>query len=371
MRRIPLNLRPEIECAEHGTHGALPCAWPGCPNGLEEEEFEHDSPVKLEKPRTYRRRAWQSPLGGGSYYSWQSDHLPNWFHVTQTFWNEARRHQLINSAVPTTVYHYTSLEGLIGIVESRSVWMTEFGYLNDRREVRYGVDLLLNTLRQMLQSATEDNVQRLLSTWIARLEGTTNRVCITSFSADGDSLSQWRAYGPIAIGLPVHSLALHVDQSRFQPVEYDPDIQEKLIQVYVSHLVAAFAADVQDQRLECIPDVYHRSDRLLELAVFFKDPAFKTENEYRLAYIDYAEVLNSLGVSSPRKSFRVSNGRIVPYVPSTDVLGSEHREFPLEISEVILGPESDELLEGGVREFLNEKGLPNVQVRKSLVPLRA
>lgn len=65
------------------------------------------------------------------------------------------------------------------------------------------------------------------------------------------------------------------------------------------------------------------------------------------------------------------HGRIIPYVASTEVLQSEHRQFPLEISEVVLGPESDELLEQGVREFLDENGLSEVKVRRSLVPLRS
>jgi hypothetical protein len=338
---------------------------------LQEEAFEEVLIIEREKPRKYSRREWQSPLGS-SYYSWESTDLPNWFFAPQTFWNEARRHRLIPDAFPDTVYHYTSLEGLIGIVESQSVWMTEFGYLNDRREVRHGYDLLLETISQIMDIESSENIRDLLSTWIEKIKGTPNRVCITSFSADSDSdsLSQWRAYGPVALGFPVRPLALHADQSRLQPVEYDPKIQRKLINIYVHHLMSAFAADTKGGRLERIPDVYHKSDRLLELVAFFKDPAFKSENEYRLAYIDYPEVLDSLGIESPPKSFRVSKGKIIPYVPSTKIFQSEHRKFPLEISEVVIGPENDEVLEQGIREFLSEKGLSDVAVRRSLVPLR-
>lgn len=370
MRRIYVGLAYDSKCPEHGTLGVLPCAWPGCSNGIDEDEFEEEPLVESSSPRTWRRREWKSPLGG-PYYSWESSNLPNWFQAPQTFWNEARRLRLVPASHPEIVYHYTSLEGFLGIVKSRSVWMTDFAYLNDRREVRYGLDLLLGAVNEMRGTATRGDVQNLLSAWKEKLEASTNRVCITSFSGDNDSLSQWRAYGPIAIGFPVHPLALHVDQGRLQPVEYDPSTQEKLVQVYVHHLVSAFEADTDGNRLERISDVYHKSDRLLELAVFFKDHAFRTENEYRLVYIDYPDVLSRFGVSSPPRSFRVARGRIIPYVASTEVLKSEHRDFPLEISEVVLGPESDELLEQGVREFLNENGLPNIKVRRSLVPLRS
>lgn len=370
MQRIFVGLAFDKKCSEHGTMGVLPCAWPSCPNGVDADEFEEEPRIKGSKPRGWKRREWKSPHGS-SYYSWENDDLPNWFQAPQTFWNEARRLQLVPVSHPKTVYHYTSLEGFLGIVKSRSVWMTEFAYLNDRREVRYGLDLLLNTVSEMRATATREDVRDLLSNWADKLGGSGNRVCITSFSGDDDSLSQWRAYGPIAVGFPVRSLALHVDQSRLQPVEYDPSVQRKLIEIYVNHLVAAFEADIDGDRLSRIPDIYHKSDRLLELAVFFKDPAFRTENEYRLVYIDYPDLLCSLGIESPPRSFRAARGRIVPYVPSTDVLRSKHRDFALEISEVVLGPESDELLEQGLREFLVENDLASVSVRRSLVPLRS
>lgn len=356
-------------CTEHGNRGPFPCAWPDCPNGLHDDEFEQAPIIQGEEHRCYKRRKWHSPLGS-DYYSWESNALPNWFSAQQTFWNEVRRHKLIPDTFPKVVYHYTSLEGFMGIVNSRAVWMTEFSYLNDRREVSYGLELLLDTIRHLAETEQDDDVRGLLSAWSERLAGAPNRVCITSFSADSDSLSQWRAYGPIAVGFPVHPLALHVNQARLQPVEYNPEAQKKLVTIYVHHLMAAFTADLKCGRLTRSPDIYHKSDRLLELAVFFKDPAFRTENEYRLVYIDYPEVLESLELSSPPKSFRTSKGKIIPYVPSTNVLLSEHRNFELKISEVILGPESDDLLDRGVREFLNENGLSGVEVRRSVVPLR-
>ena len=36
-----------------------------------------------------------------------------------------------------TLYHYTSMSGLAGILESRTVWATEFGALNDTSELTY------------------------------------------------------------------------------------------------------------------------------------------------------------------------------------------------------------------------------------------
>ena len=38
-------------------------------------------------------------------------------------------------AVPT-LYHYTSIGGLLGIVKTKVIWATQVQYLNDMHEVR-------------------------------------------------------------------------------------------------------------------------------------------------------------------------------------------------------------------------------------------
>ena len=348
----------------------FPCAWPGCENGIAEDHFQDCiKPIKSD-PTVYTRREWVSPLGG-SYYSWDSSDLPNWFNVSQTFWNEARRHRLVADSFPEIVYHYTSLEGFFGIVENKSIWLSDYSYLNDRRELKYGADIAKNAIAQLAKTEPDPNPRELFSDWIEKLEVLENRICMASFSSEDDSLSQWRAYGPIAIGFDTRALSLHVDQSRLQPVEYNPEVQKKLIEILVYHLKSAYLVDTTEGRLDRIPDAYHKVYLILELIAFFKDPAFKSENEYRLVYIDIPEVLDSIGLERPPKSFRISKGRIVPYVPSVDILPSEYRDYKLELKEIVLGPESDELLEKGVREFLDENGLTDVISRRSLIPLRS
>lgn len=369
MRQLRLNPFLDSVCLEHGVIGGFPCPWPNCERGISEPQFQEPSPLQGEPSTIYSRREWPSPLGG-VYYSWDSDRLPNWFSCTQTFWNESRRHKLIRDAKADVVYHYTSLDGLIGIVDNRAIWLSDYSYLNDKRELSYGTDLATEVIQSILDTEPDEHVRGLLSAWEDNLSRWQNRVCIASFSFDDDSLSQWRAYGPVAIGFPMQALALHVNQSRLQQVEYERDTQRKLLEVYLHHLCSAFSVDTAAGRIERIPDAYHGAERLLELLVFFKEPAFRSENEVRLAFVDNPQLFDSFKLPRLEKSFRVSRGRIVPYVASVDVLPSRHREFKLEISEVVLGPESDELLKRGIREFLDANGWDNVTVRRSAVPLR-
>lgn len=365
VRQVKLDFL-NTNCETHGTVSLLPCAWPNCPHGIEEDEFEgtyiSGNGIK------FLRRKWESPLG--DYYSWDKLTLPKWFSVKDVFWNEARRHNLVPTKHPDIVYHYTSLEGLIGIIQNRNVWMTDFGYLNDRHELSYGVDLVSEALNEMLECSIDGDIKQLLLAWKENIKRTPNRVCISSFSSDGDSLSQWRAYGPVAIGLSVRDLALHVEDGIFQNVEYDVETQTKLIKIYLNHLVNAFTVDMQEDRLCRAPDLYHRNSRLLEFITFLKNPAFQSEREYRLAYINDPEVLETFNLATPPKSFRVSNGKIIPYVPSTSISLSGYESPPLKITEIIIGPENDALLEQGIKELLTEYNLDEVNVRLSTVPLR-
>lgn len=347
----------------------MPCPWPGCPEGIEEAQFQEASLIEGKEPTTYTRREWVSPAGG-KYYSWDSDALPNWFFTKQTFWNEARRLGLVRKTYPELIYHYTSLEGFVGIVRDRAIWLTDYSYLNDTREISHGRDMIHGVATEMLRAKPEASTAALLESWIRDVGAVERRVWIASFSGDDDSLSQWRAYGPVAIGFVPHDLAMHAMRANLNAVEYDREAQRKLASVYLHHLCQAYAEDAAKNRLERIEDVYHKIDQLIEVVAFFKDPSFSVEHEYRLAYFEYPDMLKSFGLEGVPMHFRVSRSRLLPYVKSPDLEPVPLDDRPLKIAEVVLGPEADKLLERGVREFLAANGLAGIPVRRSNVPYR-
>ena len=324
--------------------------------------------MKGEPPKIYTRRKWLT-LTNGPYYSWDQDNWPNWFSAPKTFWNEARRNFLISEKSPEHIYHYTSVEGFFEIVKSKTLWLSDYSYLNDKRELTHGIELIQDVAAELQKDEIRQPAIDLLDTWIRDI-GQIHRVCIASFSADGDSLSQWRSYGSVALGFEPRDVSLHAHGTNLQRVEYDRDKQRALARTYLHHLREAYMVDSEGNRLERIPDVYHRTDRLIELIAFFKDPAFSVENEYRLAYIEYPQTFDSLGIEAPAKRFRVSRSRILPYVVSSEIEPFPGNERPLEIREVVLGPETDNLLERGIREFLQSENLSEVVVRRSTVPYR-
>ncbi len=223
---------------------------------------------------------------------------------------------------------------------------------------------------ELLANESRPQVIDLLRQWITDLQSPVHRVCVASFSGLGDSLSQWRAYGHIAVGFEPRDISLHAYRANLRPVEYLRDRQRALVDLHLHHMREAYLVDSDAGRLERIEDVYHRTDRLIELIAFFKDPAFAAEQEYRLAFIEHPELMPSLGHKCSAKRFRVSRGRIIPYVLSNELEPVLSSGRDLKIREVVLGPGADATLERGIREFLTESDMREVEVKRSRVPYR-
>lgn len=359
----------ETRCNDHGSWGGLVCPWPNCSNGLPEGQFKVDSLIEGEPSDIYSRREWRT-LNNESYYSWDQDTLPNWFSCPNTFWNEARRKKLVATEFAKQIYHYTSIEGFFGIVKSKGLWLSDYSYLNDKRELVHGIELIQDITTELLKNETRQLAIDLLNVWSEEISSRKHLVYVASFSSDDDSLSQWRSYGQIALGFKPYTIQRHAHPASLQRVEYDRDTQRALIQTYLHHLREAYMVDIQDNRLERIHDVYHMTDRLIQLVAFFKDPGFRGENEYRLAYIEDPQLLEQRGVPAPTKQFRVNRSKIFPYILSSETKRGSLSERPFEINEVVLGPEADDLLERGVRELLQAEGMSKVKVRRSKVPYR-
>ena len=51
----------------------------------------------------------------------------------------------INSSI---IYHYTSPEGILGILTNHTLWLSEITYMNDESEITYTFDLLTDILAQ-------------------------------------------------------------------------------------------------------------------------------------------------------------------------------------------------------------------------------
>jgi hypothetical protein len=55
------------------------------------------------------------------------------------------------------LFHYTSLEGLLGIIESQSIWATNVLYLNDASELNYLIKLLIEEVSNVKEKIPVDS----------------------------------------------------------------------------------------------------------------------------------------------------------------------------------------------------------------------
>lgn len=131
-----------------------------------------------------------------------------------------------------SLYHYTDAAGLLGIVESRSLWATDYRHLNDRKEYRIGAKLLKDELGKHRLAEKHRRA-------FERLVAETQKTCyVLSFSEMGDQLSQWRAHCPSGNGYALgfkrsNALFASAKQHSFNLVRCAYDLQEqKKLSVY-------------------------------------------------------------------------------------------------------------------------------------------
>ncbi|WP_406695041.1 hypothetical protein V5E97_28775 [Singulisphaera sp. Ch08] len=149
--------------------------------------------------------------------------------------------------MPPTLYHYTGVDGFMGILTTGKVWATHAQYLNDSQELVYASTLANEIIADDLR--TESVLVRLFLKYLSFYlsDYSTVDTYITSFCAKSDLLSQWRGYGRnlgYALGFdPDDRLSATpiVENARIVKVVYSPTHQRQIIKAhidcYVSRLI--------------------------------------------------------------------------------------------------------------------------------------
>lgn len=240
------------------------------------------------------------------------------------------------------LYHYTSQQGLLGILRDRQIWASKIQYLNDTQELRLALDLARRSLegsRQIARKGEEDwEVEEMLED----LGGVENvNICVASFSEEKDQLSQWRAYGGqhgYALGFKPKSL-FRVEWRSFSLMrcEYRPDEQTAIMKELVEHKLALereHSAGKQPnsaQRLHRFIDPLDSLGQMaLQIAPALKHESFREEKEWRLV---------SRPVNSSRLEFRAGGSMIIPYyeckLSGKDSSGAHSQA---QLVEIVVGP---------------------------------
>lgn len=292
--------------------------------------------------------------------------------------------------IPDSIYHYTTLNGLIAIIESQSLFSSNLHFLNDRKEYKYGVELILKIIKEFKQNKVHLNI-------LNKIEENINLIYkseryVTCFSRDGDLLSQWRAYGNngkgVSIGFDRHNLgdgcfSQFLDE---KIIVYDESDQIYSIKKQVNTILEYF-----ENSKELIDSTEYDFDFLVAKVIIefleksistYKHPSFRDEKEYRIEY----EIDGNINKKEEEElRFRASENLIVPYVKLTtkylDYLKQKKDEEEsvsptfmikrIPINNIIIGPSLEfSTLKESIEQLLIKNGYENVEILKSNVPYR-
>lgn len=362
VRRLPHSLGWALECDQHRGYGSLPCSWPACRNGVPEDSLVVFDQAGRVRTFRYARVAWPA-FDGEPYFSWEEEELGSWFTAESVVSREVER-RAPPFPQPSLAYHYTTAAGLQGIIDQKELWLTDFGYLNDAREIEHGISVA----ERLLQHGAGD-AAGLRSKWLAALrKAAPARMCMAAFSLDGDSLSQWRAYGNLSLGFDLGGDFGHAPGVSSGRIIYEPAKQEAHVRLFLHHYAAALD---RDSRAVSMPDIAVDATmgRLHRRLAFLKDPGFADEREARLIYFEDPAVLVRFGQPLASRRFRVSGAGLVSYTTTLDVAMSEPAQLPLR--KVVVGPQphADVVLRG-VADFLDAHGYAGTEIVPSEIPFR-
>jgi hypothetical protein len=264
---------------------------------------------------------------------------------------------------PEFLYHYTSQDGLLGIIQSRALWATNISYTNDATEFELSLGLLKDRLFNEMgiglaaadtaRSTRHNHIKSRAEMLWKRVNMITGpNICITCFCKKDDLLSQWRGYsgGGYAYSLGFKTSELQKIASRagflLGKCIYDTDLQTQIIEEIVQHLLGN-GPSAKPPRIKDF-------EPLLTHGAFFKDPSFEEEQEWRLVSAFPADL-----------RFRKGKSMIIPYT-SLDISAGEN----LCIRHARVGPCPHMTLSTQSAQIMLAHNNINVLVDRSAIPFR-
>ncbi|MBU5263440.1 DUF2971 domain-containing protein [Bacillus atrophaeus] len=270
-----------------------------------------------------------------------------------------------------TLYHYTNIYGLDGILEKREFWVSHSDFLNDKTELKYTLEICETLLQDKLKN--NELKEKILYKFNTVLEFMSDHlIYILSLSTNGDSNLLWSNYSNndgynIAFSFPAIIRDFEFNQNHtnynlyHSSVIYEKEHHIKAISEVIDYFIELATEDIffdgiNDEYINGVAGII----RTIQLfSIFFKDNCFSQEEEYRIAIVPF------LG-QKIEYNCRISNGTFIPFIKFGF---SKYR-----VKGITIGPKNnmDITLEGLV-QFLNLHEYNHISkdyIRKSCIPYR-
>ena len=101
------------------------------------------------------------------------------------------------------IYHYTNLDGLLGILENQSLWASNVNFINDSQEYIYGITLYKEILALKSNASLTKEGKKICHFAEEYFLEVKQRTYCVSFCENKDLLSQWRGYSKSNVGFSI------------------------------------------------------------------------------------------------------------------------------------------------------------------------
>jgi len=284
---------------------------------------------------------------------------------------------------PATIYHYTDCSGLLGILESGKIWLTDIYSLNDPSEVRHGVKQAFEILEaesRQKHPALKFLAERIINKINEVGIETAALFFVACFSDIHKDLGQWRAYGDNGSGFSIGfdgNLLKHAFEKQNGenvpihetfPITYDDELLRKIYkQIMVEVLPLSEMPEGRGLNNATINKFMNElaiplSISILRTALFFKHTAYKNEKEHRF--------LQTRSMEQPVDDLRY-RARLNSVLRFTELdwkIEGQHL-----LREIVIGPAADEnQAKLSAKNCLRAGGIDpdKVNIHKSRIPYR-
>ena len=289
--------------------------------------------------------------------------------------------KLLDDGSNSNLYHYTKPEKLLSILESGTIRFSNALYLNDKEEVTYSYKFIINLIDEMpelnenLFSEIKEHFYKKYKNIVDGQDSFNNKFeyYTISFSTDSDNLTLWNNYSKgqtytgYNIGFCKKDLIADMEKQGFHSV-YGNVIYSKETQTTILKLIFEWwnkqfeklaPAKKTQKTIEKQQDVFFELIDILSIvSLFFKNPYFKDEKEYRIIFISHY----SPGSYKQTKIFE-KNGLFIPYI--------EYKFRKKTVSSINIGPTLDEnIFYTSTCRMLSNFGYDKKTINRSKIPLR-
>lgn len=281
------------------------------------------------------------------------------------------------------LYHYTTMDSFLNIVNSTSIRITDIQYLNDSSEHKHGCKVILDFLDSIEEPKQS---HELLKEYLNKTIGNylnLGHVFVFSMSKKPNKLSQWRAYagnGGVSFGLNVKHLYAACRRFSFRILKcHYGDSGKDEIKKLLREAFQIWTTELDDRLNhptssgETFFSEFGKDIELIigTLAVSFKHRAFKEEDEWRMFN---AIPQNERSPYYEYHKFRSRDGVLIPYFnfpieKENKMIEEDNWKMQDLIKEIHIGPSKAYDLSLSSLEQFQKKMLPGVKIIPHEIPL--